>query len=93
MLPMISKVSFLCHQIWNSEQMIQEISRLPVLFLSGLRDELVPPAHMKELHRLLDSTGEVVWKEFADGTHNDTCLKPGYFESIKSFLEGVMEKK
>ncbi|KAF9385156.1 hypothetical protein CPB97_005103 [Podila verticillata] len=92
-LPMISKVSFLCHQIWNSEQMIQEISRLPVLFLSGLRDELVPPGHMKELHRLLDSTGEVVWKEFEDGTHNDTCLKPGYFESIKSFLEGIMEKK
>ncbi|KAF9314531.1 hypothetical protein BG003_004079 [Podila horticola] len=92
-LPMISKVSFLCHQIWNSEQMIQEIRRLPVLFLSGLRDELVPPDHMKELYRLLDSTGEVVWKEFAAGTHNDTCLKPGYFESIKSFLEGIMEKK
>ncbi|KAI1315624.1 hypothetical protein EDD11_000576 [Mortierella claussenii] len=92
-LPMISSVSFLCHQIWNSEQMIQQITRLPVLFLSGRKDELVPPGHMQELHRLLDTTGEVVWREFSDGTHNDTCLKPGYFEAIKAFLEGIMQKK
>ncbi|KAG0330968.1 hypothetical protein BG004_001878 [Podila humilis] len=92
-LPMISKLAFLCHQVWNSERMIQHITRLPVLFLSGSRDELVPPSHMRQLHQLLDTTGDVVWKEFGDGTHNDTCLKPGYFESIKSFLEGVMEKK
>ncbi|KAK3805946.1 MAG: alpha/beta-hydrolase [Linnemannia elongata] len=89
-LPMISKVVFLCHQVWNSEQMIQQITRLPVLFLSGRKDELVPPAHMQELHRLLDTTGESVWREFPDGTHNDTCLKPGYFEAIKAFLEGIM---
>ncbi|KAF9109353.1 hypothetical protein BGX27_007700 [Mortierella sp. AM989] len=92
-LPMISKVSFLCHQIWNSEQMIQQITRLPVLFLSGRKDELIPQAHMQELHRLLDTTGEVVWREFPHGTHNDTCLKDGYFEAIMSFLEGIKRKK
>ncbi|KAF9579698.1 hypothetical protein BGW38_003941 [Lunasporangiospora selenospora] len=92
-LPMISRVAFLCHQIWNSEQMIQRITQLPILFLSGRKDELIPPAHMAELHRLTDTTGQVVWKEFAEGTHNDTCLKPGYFEAIKSFLDGVMGKK
>ncbi|KAF9965281.1 hypothetical protein BGZ70_005127 [Mortierella alpina] len=92
-LPMISSVSFLCHQIWNSEHMIQQIATLPVLFLSGRRDELVPPAHMQELHRLLDTTGEVVWREFPDGTHNDTCLKTGYFEAIKEFLAGIMQSK
>ncbi|KAF9349349.1 hypothetical protein BGX34_001847 [Mortierella sp. NVP85] len=90
-LPMISRVSFLCHQIWDSENMIQKIERLPVLFLSGLKDELVPPAHMKELHKLLKSTGESVWREFPDGTHNDTCLKRGYFEAIKGFLDGITE--
>ncbi|KAG0013707.1 hypothetical protein BGZ82_002055 [Podila clonocystis] len=92
-LPMISKVAFLCHQIWNSENMIQQIARLPVLLLSGRKDELVPPTHMKELHRLAGTTGQVVWKEFPDGTHNDTCLKPGYFEAIKAFLDGIMERK
>ncbi|KAF9426980.1 hypothetical protein BGZ94_005704 [Podila epigama] len=92
-LPMISKVAFLCHQIWNSESMIQQITRLPVLFLSGRKDELVPPAHMEQLRQLTSTTGKVVWKEFADGTHNDTCLKPGYFEAIKEFLDGIMGKK
>ncbi|KAF9980110.1 hypothetical protein BGZ65_005543 [Modicella reniformis] len=92
-LPMISRVSFLCHQIWNSELMIQQITRLPVLFLSGRKDELVPPGHMQELYRRLDTTGNAVWREFPDGTHNDTCLKPGYFEAIKSFLDGIMTKQ
>ncbi|KAF9432409.1 hypothetical protein BGZ76_010842 [Entomortierella beljakovae] len=89
-LPMISKVAFLCHQTWNSEKMIQQITHIPVLFLSGRKDELVPPSHMKELHRLLDTTGKSVWREFLDGTHNDTCLKAGYFEAIQSFIDGIM---
>ncbi|KAF8975800.1 hypothetical protein BGZ46_008846 [Entomortierella lignicola] len=88
---MISKVAFLCHQIWNSEQMIQQITRLPVLFLSGSKDELIPSAHMKELRRLMVTTGEVIWREFPDGTHNDTCLKPGYFDAIKVYLDRIME--
>ncbi|KAF9973298.1 hypothetical protein BGZ73_003469 [Actinomortierella ambigua] len=92
-LPVISKLSFLCHQIWNSERMIQNIARLPVLFLSGRSDELVPPKHMDGLRLNLDTTGEVVWKEFPEGTHNDTCLKPGYFEAIKAFIEGIVGEK
>ncbi|KAG0250729.1 hypothetical protein BG011_008139 [Mortierella polycephala] len=92
-LPMISRVAFLCHQIWDSERMIQQITRLPVLFLSGRKDELVPPSHMRELHRLLDTTGKSIWCEFPDGTHNDTCLKPGYFDAIKGFLDGIMSRK
>ncbi|KAF9910369.1 hypothetical protein BX616_010877 [Lobosporangium transversale] len=92
-LPMIARVAFLCHQKWDSEKMIRGITRLPVLFLSGLKDELVPPSHMKELYRVLDTTGEVVWTEFPNGTHNDTCLKDGYFEAIKKFLNGITAKQ
>ncbi|KAG0198162.1 hypothetical protein BGX28_008389 [Mortierella sp. GBA30] len=88
-LPVLSHVTFLCHQLWDSEKMIQRITRLPVLFLAGSKDELVPPSHMRELYRLLDTTGESVWREFPEGTHNDTCLKPGYFEAIKSFMDGI----
>lgn len=32
----------LCHQIWPSEKTLPEIVGVPVLFLSGLKDELVP---------------------------------------------------
>jgi len=32
----------LCHQIWPSESIIPSITEVPVLFLSGLKDEIVP---------------------------------------------------
>lgn len=48
-------------------------------------DELVPPSHMDAL--LARCASDVkVWKSFAEGTHNDTCVKHGYFESIGLFL-------
>lgn len=75
-LPPARFLTFLCTEIWSS------ITRLPllspntvrVLFLSGGKDELVPPSHMKELHKLCSASVKE-WKEFQDGTHNDTCMK------------------
>lgn len=32
----------LCHQYWTSEDVLPKISKVPILFLSGLKDELVP---------------------------------------------------
>jgi hypothetical protein len=32
----------LCHQVWPSEEMIPQITNVPILFLSGLQDEIVP---------------------------------------------------
>lgn len=32
----------LCHQIWPSDEVIGTIKDVPVLFLSGLQDEIVP---------------------------------------------------
>lgn len=32
----------LCHQHWTSEEVLPKITDVPVLFLSGLKDELVP---------------------------------------------------
>ena len=32
----------MCHQVWPSETTLPEIQDTPVLFLSGLKDELVP---------------------------------------------------
>ncbi|KZO94438.1 alpha/beta-hydrolase [Calocera viscosa TUFC12733] len=52
-LPLLSPVSFLCHQIWNSETRIRSIpSTTPMLFLAGKRDELVHPTHMMRLYAL-----------------------------------------
>ncbi|KAJ3127045.1 hypothetical protein HK098_006842, partial [Nowakowskiella sp. JEL0407] len=49
-LPYLQYFTFLCHQIWDSEKLIAEVpDSIPVMFLSGLKDELVPPSHMKGL--------------------------------------------
>ncbi|KAI9326994.1 Alpha/Beta hydrolase protein [Obelidium mucronatum] len=86
-------------------------SNVPMLFLSGGSDELIPQRHMIELVetvRKSRSGGEKIplensgaekgkialarngngvrWVEFASGGHNDTCMQPGYFQEIDTFL-------
>lgn len=85
-LPPVRPFAFLCREYWNSAVAITKVSsKVPTLFLSGRQDELVPPPHMDALFAKCNSAVKVK-KEFADGTHNDTCIKPGYFEAIGEFL-------
>ncbi|KAI6169601.1 Alpha/Beta hydrolase protein [Pisolithus thermaeus] len=49
-VPILSPFTFLCHQKWDSASKLPLIPReMPILMLSGERDEVVPPQHMKEL--------------------------------------------
>lgn len=32
----------LCHQVWPTEDMLPQLREIPILFLSGLQDEIVP---------------------------------------------------
>ncbi|KAJ3057168.1 hypothetical protein HK097_011173 [Rhizophlyctis rosea] len=50
-MPYLKWVSPLCHQIWDTESAIQRVTKLPILLLSGGRDELIPPAQMASLCR------------------------------------------
>ncbi|KIS66637.1 uncharacterized protein UMAG_10582 [Mycosarcoma maydis] len=85
-LPPVRPFAFLCREFWNSGVAISNIShKVPTLFLSGRQDELVPPSHMDALFAKCSSNIKIK-KEFADGTHNDTCIKPQYFETIGEFL-------
>lgn len=45
---------------------------------------------MKKLYDLCTSVK--VWKDFPDGTHNDTVAKMGYFTAISEFLEKYVSK-
>lgn len=42
---------------------------------------------MKALYKAVEEKSKQLHQfvEFADGTHNDTCIKPGYFEAISLF--------
>ncbi|KAI8093525.1 Alpha/Beta hydrolase protein [Halteromyces radiatus] len=85
--PMLRYFTVLCHQQWPSEINIQRIVKSPVLFLSGAKDELVPPSHMTKLFELCGTRENKDWVEFENGTHNDTCMQSGYFAAIREFLE------
>lgn len=41
-IPPARYIAGLCHQTWKSEVFIPTITEVPVLFLSGLKDEIVP---------------------------------------------------
>ncbi len=41
-IPPAKYLTMLCHQVWPSESMITNITEVPILFLSGLQDEIVP---------------------------------------------------
>lgn len=41
-LPPAKYFTLLCHQVWPSETFIPTITEVPILFLSGLQDEIVP---------------------------------------------------
>ncbi|KAF3481827.1 uncharacterized protein GIQ15_04586 [Arthroderma uncinatum] len=83
--PAAKYVTRLCHQNWLSDEMLPKITTVPILFLSGLKDEIIPPDHMVRLYKLAKST-DCVWRTFPNGQHNDTVAEPGYFEYIHAFI-------
>ncbi|KAF8428625.1 BEM46-like protein, partial [Tirmania nivea] len=82
----------MCHQVWPSETTLPKIKECPVLFLSGGKDELVPPDHMRTLHEVCVSPVKI-FKEFPNGTHNDTVGEEGYFDTIQAFIQQVKKGK
>jgi fermentation-respiration switch protein FrsA (DUF1100 family) len=53
-LPLLSPLTFLCHQKWDSASKIPLIPKsTPILMLSGVQDEVVPRQHMQELWEII----------------------------------------
>jgi Hydrolases of the alpha/beta superfamily len=73
---------------WPSVDRIAAISS-PILFVSGGKDQLVPPSHMEELRNKAKSAKFVDWKFVENGDHNDTWekAKDQYPLWIHSFIE------
>ncbi|PVU98776.1 hypothetical protein BB559_001295 [Furculomyces boomerangus] len=91
MFPYVWFIRYFIKDSWASKNKIGSIS-VPMLFLSGRKDSLVPPKHMLELVTIARNNGgesKVTFKEFENGNHNDTCTQFGYFESIQSWWENL----
>jgi hypothetical protein len=41
-VPVAKWLTPFCHEYWRSEEMMPKITKVPILFLSGLQDEIVP---------------------------------------------------
>ncbi|GME97560.1 hypothetical protein B5S28_g240 [[Candida] boidinii] len=85
--PYLAPFKILCHQIWDSESDMAKIpSNIPVCFFSGLKDEIVPPEHMKKLYDISKSDAKE-WHSYPNATHNDTIVQPRYFDIFQTFAQ------
>ncbi|XVE54017.1 hypothetical protein DITRI_Ditri03aG0049000 [Diplodiscus trichospermus] len=89
-------LNFLVRSPWSTIDIIGQVKQ-PVLFLSGLQDEMVPPSHMQMLYaKAAAHNKQCLFVEFPTGMHMDTWLAGGdhYWRTIRQFFEHhVPEKK
>ncbi|GAA0171714.1 serine protease [Lithospermum erythrorhizon] len=80
---------------WNTIDVVGEI-RQPILFLSGLQDEMVPPSHMEMLYvKAATRNKNCLFVEFPSGMHMDTWLSGGdrYWKTIQDFFKMTVPEK
>jgi len=85
-MPAAKYLTPFCHQRWDSESTLAKVKdkSIPILFLSGARDEIVPASMMKQLYDVCPT--RKIWRTFPNGHHNSTVAEPGYFDAIWEFL-------
>ncbi|XP_011045958.1 PREDICTED: protein bem46 isoform X1 [Populus euphratica] len=82
-------LNFLVRSPWSTIDVVGQIKQ-PILFLSGLQDEMVPPFHMQMLYgKAAAHNRECVFVDFPNGMHMDTWLAGGdhYWRTTQQFLE------
>ncbi|GMM36285.1 hypothetical protein DASC09_036100 [Saccharomycopsis crataegensis] len=91
--PVLKNFSKLCTQKWRSEkEILNSDPKIPFLFLSGLKDEIVPPYHMQQLYELSPSDNKFL-KTFKKGYHNNTCNQADYWQILHSFIQKNVDPK
>jgi hypothetical protein len=88
LMPMIAPLKGLVLRIgWDSSKIVPNLT-VPILYLAGKRDELVPHNHMKDLFRFSTKSRLPKFHVIEQGTHNETWLKGGqaYWDTIKLFM-------
>ncbi|PSC75999.1 alpha beta-hydrolase superfamily isoform B [Micractinium conductrix] len=79
--------NFLVRNHWDTRPRLQQLKDLPVLFMSSLQDEMLPPEHMRELYQLHpQDPWTIVY--FEDGRHLDAydALAAQYWPVLQGFM-------
>lgn len=76
---------------WDSEKIAPKL-KMPILYLAGSHDELVPHQHMKDMYTV--SKNSSIYPRLhvvKGGRHNETWLQGGkeYWSSFRSFIAGA----
>lgn len=95
LLPFLSVIPFQQYWLqnqWDSSKIVSNLNNLPILYIAGDADEIVPHSQMQELYAASStSSGDnssVKLHIVKNGTHNETWLQGGkaYWKAIQSFL-------
>mmetsp|Transcript_6304 Transcript_6304/g.9274 ORF Transcript_6304/g.9274 Transcript_6304/m.9274 type:complete len:483 (+) Transcript_6304:27-1475(+) len=77
---------------WDSETIATKV-KVPILYIVGEKDEIVPTSHGKELYeRSLKSSIYTMLHLVKGGTHNETWMQGGskYWDTMKMFLSQAL---
>lgn len=80
--------NWLIRQRWDNKQAAQGLKDLPILWVSGLKDEMVPADQMKALYQLHSDSSVWEWNEYPDGRHMEIYeqYQVEYWTSLQRFL-------
>eukprot|EP01080_Neovahlkampfia_damariscottae_P008962 gene8962-911_t len=92
LFPAFKFAKFLSRNQWKNNVVVKTFKTLPILFISGLADELIPPRQMRSLFDSCTSKNKQM-KIFPNGTHNETWNCMGYYETIINFVTKYNENK
>ncbi|XP_020089424.1 protein bem46 [Ananas comosus] len=80
---------------WSTIDAIGEVKQ-PILFISGLQDELVPPSHMRVLYeKAIQHNNNCLFIDFPSGMHMDTWISGGdrYWRVLQLFLDQYVPER
>mmetsp|Transcript_603 Transcript_603/g.1093 ORF Transcript_603/g.1093 Transcript_603/m.1093 type:complete len:396 (+) Transcript_603:161-1348(+) len=93
LMPLIAPLKFFVLRMdWGNDK-IAPFIRIPVLYLAGDSDELVPHNHMTKLFEYSSKSSHYTKMHIIKGgTHNDSWMVGGseYFEKMRSFISHVI---
>lgn len=78
---------------WESIERVKDI-KVPLLFLTGEQDEMIPPSHSSRLHKNAENSRLRRQVLFPSGMHNDTWEKGGekYWTAWSQFFKDCTAK-
>lgn len=88
-VPWLTWAKLLCRNPWKSMDIVGKIS-VPMLFVSSIRDEMVPSKMMVSLHqKASQSNKNTKFLPINEGGHMSAYTTRGYYERFNEWLQSL----